>query len=90
MGQVLQISSRRFTEKPNIYFDLADQGTQIILKRGRKRAYVLTPADGEDDGEKWLTPEMRAIIDQGLQDIKDGKGKKYTLEELKKRMGLEE
>ena len=90
MGQVLQISSRRFTERPNIYFDLADQGTQIILKRGRKQAYALTPADDEDDEPKWLTPELRAIIDQGLQDIKEGKGRRYTLEELKKRMGLEE
>jgi PHD/YefM family antitoxin component YafN of YafNO toxin-antitoxin module len=87
MGQIIAISSREFREKQNNYFDLADQGAQIILKRGRKRAYILTPADDDDDS--WQrSPELQEVVEQGLKDIKEGKGRRYTLDELKKRMGL--
>jgi len=80
MEQIIQISSREFRAKQKDYFDLADNGVQIILKRGRKQAYILTPIDDED---LFLSDELRKRIDKGLQDIKDGKGREYSLEELK-------
>jgi hypothetical protein len=54
--------------------------------REKQKTAILTPAD--DDEEKWLTPEMQAMIDQALQEIKEGKGKKYTLKQIEKLLGL--
>ena len=85
MEQIIQISSREFRAKQKDYFDLADNGVQIILKRGRKQAYILTPIDDED---LFLSDELRKRIDKGLQDIKDGKGREYSLEELKAKMNI--
>ncbi|MDR1981393.1 MAG: hypothetical protein LBQ39_07230 [Tannerellaceae bacterium] len=85
MGRVIQISSREFQANQKDYFDLADNGTQIILKRGRKPAYILTPVEDED---LFLSPELKERIDKGLQDIKEEKGREYSLDELKVKMGL--
>lgn len=85
MAQIIQVSSREFREKQKAYFELADNGAQIILKRGRKRAYLLTPVDEEDLN---LSAGMREKIERGLQDIKEGKGREYSLEELREKMGL--
>jgi hypothetical protein len=85
MQDIIQISSKEFKEKQKTYFELADKGAQIILRRGRKQAYILMPVD---DSDLVLSPELQAKIDQGLQDIVDGKGKEYTLEELREKMGI--
>jgi len=85
MEQVIQISSREFRAKQKDYFDLADNGVRIILKRGRKQAYILTPIDDED---LLLSDELKKRIDKGLQDIEDVKGREYSLEELKAKMSL--
>ncbi|MDR3133815.1 MAG: hypothetical protein LBU42_07310 [Prevotellaceae bacterium] len=85
MEQVIQVSSREFRTKQKDYFDLADSGVRIILRRGRKQAYILNPVDDED---LFLSPALKARIDKGLQEIKEGKGKDYTLEELRGKMGL--
>lgn len=85
MGQVIEITSREFREKQKAYFDLADNGAQIILKRGRKQAYILTPVSDED---LQLSPELRERIEKGLQEIKDGKTTRYTMDELQQRLGI--
>lgn len=85
MAQIIQVSSREFREKQKTYFELADNGAQVILKRGRKRAYLLTPVDEEDLS---LSAGMREKIERGLQDIKEGKGREYSLDELREKMGL--
>jgi hypothetical protein len=70
MGQIIQISSREFRAKQKDYFELADKGIQIILKRGRKQAYMLTQVD---DNDLILSPELQKRIDQGLCDIRESK-----------------
>lgn len=85
MSQVIQISSREFRDKQKTYLEFVDQGMKVILKRGRKRAYLITPIDDED---LILSPEFQKKIDQGLQDIKEGKGREYSLGELRVKMGL--
>jgi hypothetical protein len=64
-------------------FDLADKGDKIIIKRGKKRAYVLTPID---DNRLVRSPTMMEKIERGLQNIRDGKTKRYTREELSLKM----
>jgi len=85
MEQLIEITSQEFLEKQKIYFDLADKGAKIILKRDRWKSYVLTPLN-EDDIE--LSPQMLLRIEKGLQEIEEGKTKRYTMEALQKRMGL--
>ncbi len=66
---VLQITSREFREKQKAFFDLADKGEKVIIKRGKKQAYVLTPINDDD---LYFTPEMLAKIDKAVQEANEG------------------
>jgi hypothetical protein len=65
---VLKIMNEQFREKQESYPELVDGGTQIVLKRGKKR-YMLTSVDDED---LYFTPEMREKIDCSLQQAGEG------------------
>lgn len=80
MGQVIEISSREFREKQKAYFELADKGAQIILKRGRKQAYLLTPVYDTDFD---ITPELKKRLEEGRRQYLEGKTISFkTKEEL--------
>jgi len=66
---MLVISSREFREKQKEYFDRADKGEQIIVQRGKDKAYVLTPVSKND---MYFNAEMIARIEERLQEIKNG------------------
>lgn len=82
---LLEITSRQFRDNQKSMFDLADKGEKIVIKRGRKRAYVLTPIE-EDD--LFFTPEMLAKIDHSIQQVKDGQVRELTPELQKELLGL--
>ena len=42
------ISSREFRDHQKKYFDLVDQNEQVIVQRGKDRAYVLVPVNDVD------------------------------------------
>ncbi len=42
------ISGREFRDHQKKYFDLADQNEQIIVQRGKDKAYVLVPLNDVD------------------------------------------
>ena len=42
------ISSREFRDQQKKYFDLADQNEQIIIQRGKDKAYVIVPLNDAD------------------------------------------
>ncbi|RLD23013.1 MAG: prevent-host-death protein [Bacteroidetes bacterium] len=42
------ISSREFRDQQKKYFDLADQNEQIIIQRGKDKAYVIIPLNDAD------------------------------------------
>jgi hypothetical protein len=65
----LEVTSREFREKQKSIFDKADNGEQIIIKRGKKQAYVLTPISTND---LYFSPEMTAKIELSIQQIKEG------------------
>lgn len=68
--RVLQITAREFRDQQRNIFERADMGEQIIIKRGKKKAYTLVPIEEED---LYFTPEMLAKIDRSLQEVKEGK-----------------
>lgn len=45
---MLVISSREFRENQKLYFDLVDQNEQVIVQRGKNKAYMLTPITESD------------------------------------------
>lgn len=45
---MLVISSREFRDKQAEYMDRADRGEQIIVQRGRDKAYAITPVKSSD------------------------------------------
>ena len=42
------ISSREFRDHQKKYFDLVDQNEQIIVQRGKNKAYVIVPLNEVD------------------------------------------
>ena len=42
------ISSREFRDHQRKYFDLVDQNEQIIVQRGKDKAYVIIPLNDAD------------------------------------------
>lgn len=85
---VIEVSSREFRANQKTYFDLADKGEKIILKRGKKQAYVLTPVDNDD---LYFTPEMLEKIDKSIQQAKEGKVEYLnSVEDIDKLLGLSE
>jgi hypothetical protein len=82
----LEITSRQFRDKQKDIFDLADKGEKIIIRRGKKQSYVLTPVNDDD---LYFTPAMLKKIDRSIQQAKEGKVKKISsIEELDKFLGL--
>jgi len=76
----LEVSARQFREKQKSFFEIADSGRQIIIKRGRKQAYFLTPVEENDFV---VTPELLAKLDYIRQTVKNGKYTECkTIEEL--------
>jgi len=77
---VLEISARQFRDKQKSIFDIADTGRQIVIKRGRKQSYVLTPVNHDDFV---ATPELLEKIERSRQQMREGKYTECrTIEEL--------
>jgi hypothetical protein len=45
---IIQTTSRQFRDKQKDFFDLVDKGEKVLIRRGKKQAYLLTPVDDED------------------------------------------
>lgn len=45
---MLVISSREFRDKQAEYMDRADKGEQVIVQRGKNKAYAITPVKNKD------------------------------------------
>ncbi len=75
---VIEITSREFRSNQKKFFDLADKGIQIVLKRGRQQAYVLTPLLGE---ALFFTSEMLKRIDESIKQASEGKTTRVSSKE---------
>jgi prevent-host-death family protein len=72
---MLVISSREFRDKQAEYMDRMDNGEQIIVQRGKNKAYAITPVKDKDiymseefiTGEELierLKPRIKALFDK--------------------------
>lgn len=83
---MLVISSREFRQNQKEYFDRADQGEQIIVQRGKNKAYALTPVSEND---LYFNAEMISKITQSIKEVGKGETKMVsTPDEVSKLLGL--
>jgi Phd_YefM. len=83
---MLVISTREFRDKQGKYLGMAAKGEDIVLKSRGKGSFKLVPVT--EDDTIMSKEELDAVIERGLQSIKAGKTKRYTMEELRTKMGL--
>ncbi|MDR0287630.1 MAG: hypothetical protein LBI03_08025, partial [Clostridiales bacterium] len=63
------------------FFDIADTGRQVIIKRYPKPSYILNPVveveeeddDDYEDDDFVVTPELLAMIERAEQQMAEGK-----------------
>ena len=83
---MLIISSREFRQNQRIYFEKVDNGEQVIVQRGKDKAYALTPVTGDDI---YFNAEMVEKINQSIEQVRQGKVKRVsTPEEISSLLGL--
>ncbi len=75
---MLIISSRELRQNQKMYFDKADKGEQIIVQRGKDKAYALTPVN---EGDIYFNAKMVKKIKQSIEQVEQGKVKKVTAPE---------
>lgn len=75
---VLQVTVKEFKEKQRSFLDLVDKGTQIVIRRGKKKSYTITAVEDED---MFFTSEMLVKIDLSIQEAKEGKVKTFSTKE---------
>ena len=62
------VSSREFRDHQRKYFELADQNEQIIVQRGKDKAYVIIPLNDAD---------RLSVNDQLIQTVQEAEAE-YT------------
>jgi antitoxin YefM len=83
---MLIISSREFRQNQKEYFERVDKGEQIIVQRGKDKAYILTPVSEND---LYFNAEMVKKIKQSIDEVEKGVTKKVgSPKEIKELLGL--
>ncbi|MDR0693914.1 MAG: hypothetical protein LBF81_01260 [Prevotellaceae bacterium] len=71
--EVIEVNGRDFRTHQKTYLDLSDKGTQVVIRRGINKRYIITPINPVEDYDRYLTPEMRSRINQSLKQAAEGK-----------------
>ena len=83
---MLVISSREFRQNQKVYFERVDQGEQIIVQRGKDKAYALLPVTSEDI---YFNAEMVKKLKQSMKELDSGDIKTLTQpNEINELLGL--
>ena len=83
---MLVISSREFREKQKMYFDLVDKNEQVIVQRGKNKAYVLTPITDAD--RFFADPAVKARLIHSLVQAERGEVTLLPKEDIDNFLGL--
>jgi antitoxin YefM len=83
---MLVISSKEFRDNQKKYFDLVDQNQQVIVQRGKDKAYALVPINDED--RFFLDPKVIEDVLEGIEDYKAGRVIKVKEADLDQLLGL--
>ena len=83
---MLVISSREFREKQKMYLDLADNNEQIIVQRGKSKAYLITPIT--DNDRHFSNPAVKARLTHSLAQAEKGETTAVKKEDINSLLGL--
>ena len=83
---MLVISTREFRDRQRSYLDRVDAGIEILIQRRRNKSYKIVPIT--EDDTLMSKEEYFAKLERGLQSIKEGKGKKMTIEQVNELLGI--
>ncbi len=79
---MLVISSKEFRDNQKSYLDKIDEGVEILLQRGKNKAYRIVPV--KEDDTLMSNEEFYAKIDKSLAEAREGKLETFnTVESLK-------
>jgi hypothetical protein len=67
---MLIINSREFRQNQKVYFDLIDKNEQIIIQRGKNKAYKIVPVDEND--RILSEEEFKKKIDESIIQAQNG------------------
>lgn len=83
---MLVISSREFREKQKMYLDLVDQNEQVIVQRGKNKAYILSPLTDAD--RFFSNPDVKSRIIHSLEQAEKGKLTTLPKEDINTFLGV--
>lgn len=75
---IKEVSIREFRSNQKDVLEAVDKGEKVILRRGRKKAYIITPISEED---LYFTPQIMEQIERSLQAAKEGRVTKISSED---------
>lgn len=85
--KMLIISSREFRENQKRYFDLADKDEQVIIQRGKDKAYLLTPITASD--RYFADPSVKERLIASLAQADQGEITALAKVDINKLLGVE-
>ena len=83
---MLVISAREFREKQKMYLDLVDKNEQVIVQRGKNKAYTLIPITNTD--RFFDDAEVKTRILHSLEQAEKGDLTIVRKEDINKFLGL--
>jgi Phd_YefM. len=83
------ITPREFRANLKQYFELSEQ-ERVIIHRGKKgKSVLLMPIDDDDETDIYFSdPQVIEKINKGIQEIKDGKGRRVSMDDIRELLGL--
>ena len=83
---MLIVSSREFRENQKMYLDLVDKNEQVIVQRGKNKAYALTPITDTD--RYFADPAVKARLMHSLGQADAGKVTTLKKEDINTFLGV--
>lgn len=83
---MLVVTSREFRDNQAKYMDLVDKNEQVIVQRGKDKAYSLVPISDTD--RYFMDPEVRKDLDEGIAQYKAGQVTRVNKDDLDRILGL--
>lgn len=80
------VSTREFRAKQRMYLDMIDKNEQVILQRGKNRAYALTPITEAD--RYFSDPDIQKRLMLSIQQAENGNVITLPKEDISKFLGL--
>jgi antitoxin YefM len=83
---MLVISTREFRQNQKMYLDLVDNNEQVIVQRGKNKAYELTPIT--ETVRYFSEPEIKMRIAQSIAQAEQGELTTLPKKDIDKFLGV--